>query len=174
MIIQDPSTGHGASVDELFRLQVFSEGQSLLRRAALVGDGVVFSTGHTTSGADEEVLSFRNDDDADFVVDSIVVGSAVAGVITLATASGTPGGASEISAVPLRLGETNVKDYTAHGGASVTGLTLVLTLASIYVAASETVILPFGGALIVPKNVQIAVSAGQTGAVVASIYGYWA
>lgn len=178
-IIRDPNSGRGAGVDENYNLKVravtgghaaeISHNKGLTYRAEALDAGPT---------AAEYTFYLLNSSAWDYVIDDIMLYSVDADMqLIWTTVTGTAGGAAVITPKNLNLGSGNAFDGICRGGAGgVTGLTPVLTIATIQGGIANTnAIIPVNGRVILPKNVAFAFeyNAGTGGACSIAVAGHY-
>lgn len=171
MIIQDPASSQGAHVDDFGRLSVLADTRPLITRLAHDGKALSIHSTYSATAADE-ILSFRNDDQLEFHVTSILLGTDTAGSFTVALATGTPAG-TVLTGVSLNQGRLLTNQFTAYGNAAVTGLTPGIALAQPFMPANSSFLLAPSGVLILGNGNQICITTNVTAVVAATLYGYW-
>lgn len=129
---------------------------------------------HTTTGSDENFISFQNTSSSDFfIIDKIVVGSSVANkFVFFEVTSGTPAG-TEVTAKNTSLSSGNVADIVAYGNAEVTGSISGDAALVGRVTAGGTAILDVAGAFVMGKNNIYAISAASVGDVECTVIGHF-
>ena len=129
---------------------------------------------HTTVGADEEFLYFKNlSSDSLFIVDSIVVCAGVNTTFTMfKVTSGTAAG-TDIEPLNLNLGSGNTADMTVYGNEQVTGSLSGDTILIELVTANNSEILDLQGGLVLGKNDQVAITSSTAGTAYATVIGHF-
>lgn len=179
MAIIEDGTGSGtkASVtSDGNRLDVSARSDSRIFYHSRDDGDAYIVTSIDTAAAAEYNIYFQNDSNTkNFVINEIIIGSAVLAIFKIATVTGTAAAGSALTPVNMNRTSSFTADATARGDGAITGLTEDLLLHSVSVAADTTETVDFHDALILGKDDAIAVEydTGAGGTMHATILGYF-